>query len=170
MDAARPHIGRMHARARSALVEHHQLLAFLEAPERRRQGADVHGLRRHVEEVRQDAADLGIEHADELPPHRNIDARKPLDGQREGMFLVHRRDIVEAVEIGNRLRICLLLDQLLGAAMQEPDMRVDTLDDLAVEFQHQTQNTVRRRVLRTEVDVEVADVVFGHCCALRMSE
>ena len=40
--AARPEIGGVHARARGALVEDHQLLALLEAPERRRQRADVH--------------------------------------------------------------------------------------------------------------------------------
>jgi hypothetical protein len=38
------------------------------------------------------------------------------------------------------------------------------LDDLAVELQHQAQHAVRRRVLRAEVDVEVADLLFdqGH--------
>ncbi len=50
----------------SALVEHHQLLALLEAPERRRERADIHGLGGDVEEMREQAADLGIEHADEL--------------------------------------------------------------------------------------------------------
>ena len=64
--AARAEIGRVHARAARALVEHHQLLALLEAPERRRQRADVHRLRRDLEEMRQQAADLAIEHADEL--------------------------------------------------------------------------------------------------------
>ena len=78
------------------------------------------------------------------------------------MLLVHRRDIVEPVEIGQRLQIGLLLDQLLGAAMQEPDMRIDALHDLAVELQHQAQHAMRRRMLRPEIDVEVADVGFGH--------
>ena len=52
MHAARPEIGRVHAAARGALVEDHQLLALLEAPERRRQRADVERLRRDVEQVR----------------------------------------------------------------------------------------------------------------------
>ena len=39
-------------------------------------------------------------------------------------------------------------------------MRIDALDDFAVELQHQTQNAVRRRMLRTEIDVEIADVMF----------
>ena len=42
MHAAGPEIGGMHAAAARPLVEHHQLLALLEAPERRRQRADIH--------------------------------------------------------------------------------------------------------------------------------
>ncbi len=41
-------------------------------------------------------------------------------------------------------------------------MRIDALDDLAVELQHQAQHAVRRRMLRPEIDGEVADVGFGH--------
>ena len=76
--------------------------------------------------------------------------------EAEGVLLVHRRDIVEPVEIGDRLQIGLVLDQLLGAAMQEPDMRIDALDHLAVELEHQAQHAVRRRMLRPEIDGEVA--------------
>jgi hypothetical protein len=52
-----------------------------------------------------------------------------------------------------------VLDQLLGAAVQQPDMRIDPLDDLAVQFEHKAQDAMRRRMLRTEIDVEVADVM-----------
>ena len=103
-----------------------------------------------------------IEHADQLAAARHGDAEQLLDRQREGVLLVHRRDVVEPVEIRHRLQVGLVLDQLLGAAMQQPDMRIDALDDLAVELQHQAQHTVRRRVLRPEVDVEGADFGFGH--------
>ncbi len=82
------------------------------------------------------------------------------------MLLVHRRDIIEPVEIGDRLQIGLVLDQLLGAAMQEPDMRIDALDHLAVELQHQAQHAMRRRMLRPEIDGEVARRRrLGHCFA-----
>ena len=146
-------------RAGGALIEHHQLFTLFEAPQRRRQRADVHGLRGDVEQVRQDAADFGIEHADELAAARHLDAQQLLDRQAEGMLLVHRRDIIEPVEIGDRLQVGLVLDQLLGAAMQQADMRIDALDDLAVELEHEAQNAVRRRMLRAEIDGEVADVV-----------
>jgi hypothetical protein len=77
------------------------------------------------------------------------------------MLLVHRRHIVEPVEIGDRLQIGLVLDQLFGAAMQQADMRIDALDDLAVQLQHQAQHAMGRRVLRAEVDVELTDLGFA---------
>ena len=40
--------------------------------------------------------------------------------------------------------------------MQQPDMRIDALDDLAVELQHQAQHAMRRRMLRPEIDGEIA--------------
>ena len=76
--------------------------------------------------------------------------------QAERVLLIDRRDVVEPVEIRDRLQIGLVLDQLFGAAVQKPDMRIDALDDLAVEFEHQAQHAVRRRMLRPEIDREVA--------------
>ena len=169
MHAADAEVGRMHARARGALVEHHQLLALLEAPQRRGERADVHRLRGDVEDVREQPPDLAIEHADELRAARHLQAEQLLRREAERMLLVHRRDVVEPVEIRDRLQIGLLLDQLLGAAMQQPDMRIDALDHLAVELQHEAQHAVRRRMLRPEVDGEVAqsrDVV--HRLTLRL--
>ena len=74
------------------------------------------------------------------------------------MLLIHRRDIIEPVEIGHRLQIGLGLDQLFGAAMQQADMRIDARDDLAVQLQHKAQHAVRCRVLRAEIDREIAHV------------
>src|SRR5262245_60649901 len=67
-------IVRVHASARSALVKHHQLLALLESPERRRERADVHRLRCHVEQMRQQTPDLAIEHAAKLSALGHRDA------------------------------------------------------------------------------------------------
>ena len=112
--------------------------------------------------MRQQPADLAIEHADELGAARDRNAEQALDRQRVGVLLVHRRDIVEPIEIGHVLQIGARLHQLLGAAMQQADMRIDALDHFAVELQHQPQHAVRRRMLRPEVDREVAEVLFGH--------
>jgi hypothetical protein len=49
-----------------------------------------------------------------------------------------------------------VLDQFLGAAMQEADMRIDPLDHFAVKLEHQAQHAVRGRMYRPEIDGEVA--------------
>src|SRR6266436_2457190 len=107
--------------------------------------------------MREQTSDLGIEDADELPALGNRDAKKPFGGQAERVFLVHGRDIVEPVEIGQRLQISLILDQLLGAAVQQADMRVDSLDNLAVKLKDEAKHAVGRRVLGPEVEGEIAD-------------
>ena len=78
------------------------------------------------------------------------------------MFLVLRRRIIQTVEVTDRLHVGLVLDQFFRAPVQQADMRVGALHHLAVHFQDETEHTVRRRVLRTEVDVEVLDLAFGH--------
>ena len=40
-------------------------------------------------------------------------------------------------------------------------MRVHAVHDLAVELQHEAQHAMGRRVLRPEVDVEVADLLLA---------
>src|SRR5262249_14892508 len=77
------------------------------------------------------------------------------------MLLAERRYIIEPVEIRHRLQIGLVFDQLFRAAMQKPDMRIDALDHLAVELEHQTQHAMRRRMLRPEIDREIAGCGCG---------
>src|SRR5258708_24796793 len=112
--------------------------------------------------MRDQAPDLAIKYADELPALGHRDAEQLLGCQAERVLLVHRRDIIEPVEIGQRLQVGLVLDQLLGPAVQQADMRVDTLDHLTVELQYQAQHAVSRRVLGPEIEGEVAQGGFGH--------
>ena len=98
---------------------------------------------------------------------RDLEPEQLLGRQAEGVLLVHRRDVVEPVEVADGLQVGLVLDQLLGAAMQEADVRIDALDHLAVELQHEAQHAVRRRMLRPEVDVELADLGFWHRAPIR---
>jgi hypothetical protein len=46
--------------------------------------------------------------------------------------------------------------------MQQADMRIDALDNFAVELEHQAQHAVRGWMLRSEVDVEIAECCFCH--------
>ena len=167
MHAAGAEIIGVHAGARGALVEHHQLLALLEAPQRRGERADVHGLGRDIEQMREQPADLAIEYADELRAPGHVDPQQPLRRQAERMLLVHRRHIVEPIEIGQSLQIGLVFDQFLGSAVQQADVRIDALDHLAVELEHEAQYAVRGRVLRPEIDGEIAERRLVHPGSLK---
>jgi len=110
--------------------------------------------------VSEETPDFGIEHADQLTTARHFDAEHALDRQGKGMLLVHRGHVVEAVEIGNRLQVGLVFDQLFGAAVKQADVRIDTFNKLAIELENHAQHAVGRGVNRAEVDREIADVDF----------
>jgi hypothetical protein len=112
--------------------------------------------------MRQEPPHLAEEHADQLAALGDCQPQKLFRRQAEGMLLVHGRDVVEPVEVAYRLQVGLVLDQLLGAAMQKADVGIDALHHLAVELQHETEHPVGRRMLGPEVDVELADVGFRH--------
>ena len=154
-------IGGVQAGTTSTLIEHHELFAFFEAPQRRGQSTHVHRLRGHVQQVVQDAPNLGIQHPDQRTPARHLNPGQLFDGQTPCVFLVHRRHIIQTVEIRQVLQIRPAFHQLFGATVQQADMRIAALDNLAVQLKHQTQNPVCRRVLRAEVDVEIADLLFS---------
>jgi hypothetical protein len=46
--------------------------------------------------------------------------------------------------------------------MEKPDMRIDALHNLAIELEHKAQYAVRRRMLRSEIDGEVAQRWLAH--------
>ena len=58
---------------------------------------------------------------------------------------------------GSDLHVCLVLDEFLCAAVQEPDVRVCPRHGLAVQLQDQPEHSVSRGVLRPEVELHVAD-------------
>ena len=111
--------------------------------------------------MRQQPADFGVEHADNLAAPWNLDAKQPFDREAKGMLLVHRRDIVEPVEVRQRLEVVFILDEFFGAAVQKADVRIGAHHDFAVEFQNQAQDSVCGRVLRTKIDGEGPLFGFG---------
>src|SRR6266403_615517 len=169
MHAANPEIVGMHAGARGALVKYHELFALFKTPQRRRQGANVHRLGGNVEQIREQPSDLAIQHADQLASSGNRDAKQLFGRQAERMFLVHRRNIVEPIEVGQRLQVGFMLDQFFGTAMEQTDMGIDAPDYLTVEFQDEAQHPVRRRMLRSKIDREIAERSFGHVGPFRLA-
>ena len=139
MHAAGTEIIGVHAGAGHPLVEFHAALAFLEAPHRRRRGAEIEREGRDVQQVVQNAGEFGEQHADILRARRSRDLKQRLDAQREGMLLAHRRDVIEPVEIRHCLDVGLVLDQLFGAAMQQADMGIAAIDDFPVHLHDEAQ-------------------------------
>ena len=141
----------MHARAGDRLVAVHQVFALAEAVQENRHRADVEPVRAEPHQVIQDARDLVEHHADVLRADRRLDAEQLLDREHVSVLVAHHRHVVETIHVADRLVVRLALGELFGRAVQQPDMRVGLLHDLAVHLEHEAQHAVRRRVLRPEV-------------------
>ena len=118
----------------------------------------VEALPADVAEVVEDASHLEEEDADDLRAARHLDVEQLLHRHRVPVLLRHHRHVVEPVKVRERLLVGLVLDELLGPAMKQPDVRVGLDDVLAAQLEHQPQHAVRRRVLRPEVEREVPDL------------
>ena len=161
MHAAGAEPSHVHARAGGTLKEAVRVLTHLEQPQVRRHRADVHDVRTEVKHMVGDTAQLGEQDAQILRADRHFDAQQFLDGENVAVLHVERRAIIQSIEVRERLQVGLVLDQLLGTAMEQADMRIDALDDFAVQFHHQTQHAVRRRMLRAEIDRVIVDAGLG---------
>jgi hypothetical protein len=154
-------IGRVHARTRHRLVHVEQVFALAEGVDEDGGAAAVVAVRAQPHQVVEQAGDLAEHHADVLRAHRHLDAQQLLDGQAVGVLVAHHRHVVQPVHVGQRLDEGLVLGQLFGGAVQQADVRVGALHDLAVELEHQAQHAVRGRVLRAEVQGVVLDFSHG---------
>ena len=162
IDAARPVVGRVHARARDGLVHVHQVFAFAERVQEHRHRADVERVRAEPQQVVHQPRDLVEHHADVLRAQRHLDVEQLLDREHVAVLVAHHRHVVEPVHVRHRLEIGPGLGELLGRAMQQPDVRIGALHDLAVELEHEAQHAVGRRMLRTEVQRVVLDLCHGY--------
>jgi hypothetical protein len=55
-----------------------------------------------------------------------------------------------------------MFDQFFGSAMEQTDVRIDTLDNLSIKFQHKSKYAVGRRMLGAEIDGKIANASFWH--------
>ena len=159
VNAARPIVGCVHARARYRLVAVHQVLALAETVEEDGHGAHVEAMAAQPQQVIQYPGDLVEHHADVEGPRRRFDPQQLLDRQDIAMLVGHHGYVVKTVHVTDALVVGLGLRQFLGGAVKQPDVRVGAHHDLAVHFQNQPQHAVRGRVLGAEV----------HCVALKLS-
>ena len=138
VDAARPVVRRVHARARHGLVAVHQVFALAERVQEHRHRADVERVRAYPQEVVQDARDLVEHHADVLRTQRHFDAEQLFDRHYVRVLVAHHRHVIEAVHVRDRLDERAVLGEFFCRPVQEADMRVGAFDDFAVHLEHQT--------------------------------
>lgn len=138
-------------------LTYHQLLSLLETPQERCQCTNVHGVGEHGHEVVQDTCDLAKQGANPLGALGDLDVEELLDSQGEALLVGHHGHVVEAVEVGQGLQIRLVLDQLLGASVQQTDVRIGADNLLSAELENKTQHAVGGGMLGAEVDGVVAD-------------
>ena len=117
-------------------------------------------MRAQPQEVIQNTGDFIEHHADVLCPLGHIHAHQFFNRHHIGVFVDHHRYIIETIHIRQILNVGAGLGEFFSGAMQQADMRVGALHDLAIELQHQPQHAVRRRMLGTKVHRVILD--FWH--------
>ena len=105
---------------------------------------------------------LAAKHAQRLAARRQRPAHEFFDGAGVGHVVGQRREVVQTVRVGHELVVVHVFGDLLVAAVQEADIGLGLVDHLAVEFQHQAQHAVGRRVGGPHVENHaIADQVVG---------
>ena len=135
-------------------VDH--LVAVDEAVEDRGDAAHVESQEAHHQAVAEDPVQLHHQRTDVLGAPGRLDSEQLLEGDRRGMLVVHRGEVVHRVDVGHDGGIGGVLAQLLDAAMQVPEHRVNVDHDLATHLGHEAHHAVGRGVLRAHVDQHLA--------------
>lgn len=150
-------------------ITDHELLTLLETPQERCQSANVHGVGQDRHQMVQDTGDLAEQGTNVLGTIRDLNVQQLLNSEGVALLVGHHGDVVQSVEVGQSLQIRLILDQLLGSAVQQTDVRVGSDNLLATQLENQTQHTVGSRMLRTKVDRVVSDLAVRNRVVARLS-
>ena len=152
VNAAGTEVGCVHTRAGNGFVQVHQLFAVAEGVKDGGHRADVECVRTDAHQVIEDTRYFGEHDTDVLGADRHINTGKFFYCQAIRLLVDHHGNVVQPIHIRQGLQIGFGFRQFFGASVQEADMRVGTDDLFAVQLQNHTQYTVRRRVLRAEVN------------------
>ncbi len=146
----------MHAGPGDGLIAIHEVFAFPETIQEYRHSTDIQAMRAKPHEVIEDTGDLVEQHPYILSPDRRFNPEQALDGQHVCMLIAHHGHVIEPIHITDTLVIGLALGQLFGGPVQEPDMGIGPLDDLAIHLQHQAQYTMSGWMLGAEIQGHIA--------------
>ena len=156
VDAADPEVVEQHPLAGQRRQHVDDLVALDERPQDRRQAAEVERHPAEEQGVAGDPVELGREDADVLGAARDLDVHQLLEGEDRRPLVEQRADVLERVRVADRLVVVGVLAQLLDAAMEVAEDRVEVDDLLAVELEDDPEHAVGRRVLRAHVDEHLA--------------
>ncbi len=145
-------VARREPRPAARLEEGVDLFPGLVRVPERRQAAEVDQVRPDADHVVHDPGELRQDDADRLRPGRDLDPEHLLDGAGVPVAVDHRGAVVQAVRVGDHLRVRVRLRHLLEAAVQVPALALGRHDPLAVDAQDDPERAVRRGVRRPEVE------------------
>ena len=103
-----------------------------------------------------DAIELHGEHPDVLGASRNLDVHQLLKRGDGGRLAEEGGDVLERVGVADRLVVISVLAELLNAAVQVSEHRIEINDLFAVHLDDDAEHTVCGRVLRSHVDEHLA--------------
>ncbi len=153
-DAADLDVARVHPRPAGHLEEVEDLVAVVEAVPEERDRSELERRRAEPDEVRVDAVQLRQRHPRPGGAARHLDPEELLDREDVEELVRVEGDVVDARRVRHRLPPRLVLHVLLEARVEVADDRADARDRLAVEVDDEPEYTVRRRVVRPEVDAQ----------------
>ncbi len=133
----------------------HQVINFLpvgKGKEDRRHRADVLNKGRDVQQMTVNAEQFGEHHADDVHTIRDGDPCQLFYRQHVRHFIDATTEVFDTVGIGNVAMPGLALAHFFGAAVVIADIRHAVDDFFTVKLQDNTKRTVRRRVVRAEVE------------------
>ena len=151
-DASHLDVARVHALPRGRLEQVEDLVALAEAVPEDRDRAQVERRRAEPNQVRVDAVQLAMDHAQVLRAlgHRLVE--QLLHAHAEGERVEVVRQVVHALDERDHLPVRLVLAVLLDAGVDVADEGLELAHDLALERHQQPQHAVRGGMVRTEVD------------------
>ncbi len=156
VDAADPEVVEQHPLTGQAREHVDDLVALDEGPQDRRQATEVQGHPAEEQRVAGDPVELRREHADVLGATRDLHVQQLLERHDARPLAEQRAHVLQRVEVADGLVVVRVLAQLLDAAMEVPQHRVEIDHLLAVELEDHPQHAVGRGVLRTHVDEHLA--------------
>ena len=150
--AAHLEVARVHARAGGHLEQVEDQLALAQAVQEDRGGAEVEHGGAQPDQVRGDAVELQVDHAQVLRALGHLDLQQPLDGAAVGHRVEVVGEVVHPLDHGDHLPVGLVLGGLFDPRVHVPDDRFEVARDLSLERHQQPQHAVRGGVVGAEVE------------------